>query len=167
MFQVPHNQDSSRILWTIIPLVTIGFLTLVGLVIYLLQPKPQINTRPTGILVDGNPDYDWYRNYVELKNPKISMGKNFAGKRMVMFAGRIENNGEKTLDAVEVKLVLFNFDKTVWETTRIPIRPDPGTYTPPIPPFRSRGFTLYLETVSEDWHANHAEMDIRGFRFKD
>ena len=167
MFQVPNNRDSSRTLWTILPLVAIGFLALMGLVIYLLQPKSQINPRPTGILVEGNPDYGWYRKYVELKNPQISMGKNFAGKRMVMFSGRIENDGEKTLDAVEVKLVLFNFDKVVWETTRIPIRPDPSSYTPPIPPFQSRGFTLYLEKVSEDWYANHAEMDIHGFRFKD
>ncbi len=107
----------------------------------------------------------WYYKYVGLSNPKIQMGKNFAGNQMIMISGMIENKGEKTLDVVEVKLVLFDHAQPVWQTARIPIRPGPGTYTSPIRPLEKRGFTLYVQKIPKGWSANNAEISIHGFRF--
>ena len=166
MFDTQGRRNSSTTLWKILPFAAIGFLALVGGMVYLLQPEPETSVQLTGIQRQGDPDYEWYRKYVKLEKPQISMGRNFAGKRMVMFSGRIENGGEKSLDLVEVKLVFFNYEKPVWEMTRIPIRPAPGSYTLPIEPFETRGFTLYVEDVPEQWRASYAEMDIHGFRFK-
>ena len=93
----------------------------------------------------------------------MEMGLNFAGNRIVKFAGTINNGGEKALDIVEVKLAFFNYDELVWETTRTPIRP--GPYTPPIPPLSERAFSFYFEKIPERWKASHSEMSLQGFRF--
>jgi hypothetical protein len=113
----------------------------------------------------GDPDFEWYKEYVELREPKIQMGLNFAGNRIVMLSGIIENGGERSLDVVELKVVFFNYEEPVWETARTPIRP--GPYTPPIPPLSSRGFSFYIEKIPEKWMSSHAEMSIHGFRFQE
>ena len=131
-----------------------------------MLPNAPKNEEIIAILHQGDPDFEWYEKYMTLKDPRVKMGRNYRGNRMVMFSGLVENGGEKTLDVVEVKLTFFNADVLVWETARIPIRPRPGTYTPPLRPFGRRGFTLYVENVPENWQASNAEMSIHGFRFK-
>ena len=151
-------------IWKTLP---IAMLAIVGIAIlfYLgLRPKEKQEAELTGILRAGDPTYEWYSQYVDLKKPKIQMAKNHAGKRMVIFSGVIENNGEKTLDVVEVGVHLFNHDELVWETTRRPIRP--GAYTPPLAPLKQCAFTLYVETIPSKWRASNAEIAVRGFRFQ-
>ena len=165
MFQSPKPQRSSHF-WKVLPLVAVTFAILVGLFVYLFEPKAEREEEITGVLRLGNPDFAWYNKYVALKKPRVKIGRNYAGNRMVMFSAVIENHGEKTLDVVEVKLVFFNADVPVWESTRVPIRPGTGTYTPPIEPLGRRGFTLYVESLPEGWQASNAEMEIHGFRFE-
>lgn len=162
MFEQPQQQQSSLV-WKIMPLALVLFAILVAGAIYLAQFDQVDLEELSNILYKGDPDFDWYQKYVELENPKIEMGLNFAGKRIVKFAGLIENEGEKTLDIVEVKLSFFNYDELVWETTKTPIRP--GPYTPPIPPLSNRSFSIYFEEIPEGWKASHAEMSLQGFRF--
>ncbi len=164
IFEKPEERRS-KTLWKVLPVAVILLGGAIALFAYFGTTQKVDDGPLTGILREGNPDYGWYRKYVFLEKDsvKIKMGQNFAGKRMVMFTGVINNEGEKPLDVVEVKLVFFNYDKPVWETERTPVRP--GPYTPPIPPMTKRSFTLYLENVPEGWHASNAEMSISGFRF--
>jgi len=162
MFEQPQQKQKSLI-WKILPLALIIFALLVVGAIYLTQFDKVDLEELSGVLYEGNPDFDWYKKYVVLRDPKIEMGLNFAGKRIVKFAGLIENGGEKTLDVVEIKLSFFNYDELVWETSKTPIRP--GPYTPVIPPLTNRSFSLYFEKIPEGWKASHAEMALLGFRF--
>lgn len=163
MFETPKAKRSGLI-WKILPLSGIAVL-LVMAVFYKLQQVPtQSQKEITGVLHKGDSDFDWYDQYIILKDPHIQMARNAAGKRMVIFSGRVDNIGEKTLDVVEVKLLFFNYNTLVWSTTRTPIRP--GPYTPPVPSLTSRVFTLYVEDIPTKWDANNAEMSISGFRFK-
>jgi hypothetical protein len=162
MFEQTQERQKSLI-WRILPLALVVFAILVAAAIYITRVDKVDPEELTGILYKGNPDFDWYEKYVELKDPKIEMGLNFAGKRIVKFAGLIENGGEKSLDIVEIKLSFFNYDELVWETSKTPIRP--GPYTPSIPPLKSRSFSLYFEKIPEGWKASHAEMSLLGFRF--
>ncbi|MDA2936958.1 hypothetical protein MYX75_01675 [Acidobacteria bacterium AH-259-A15] len=166
MFEAQEKQGPrSPIFWKILVVSVFLFVGLAVLLVFTLEPGAKNKVELTGVLRGGDPDYQWYGKYVKLKNPQIKMTRNFAGNRMVIFSGIIENNGEKTLDAVEVELNFFNYDQLVLKTTRTPIRPGPGTYTPPIEPLEQRGFTLYMENFPEDWLASRAEMAIHGFRF--
>ena len=164
MFETP-TRSRTGLFWKV--MLGVGFAVGAAAVaaITFYESEPEEPAKPlTGILHRGDPDYDWYREHLDLKNTRKRMAKNLAGKRMAIFSGVVENNGEKTLDVVEVKLAFFNYDKHVWDTVRTPIRP--GRYTPPIDSLSQRGFTLAVQDIPKGWLATHAEMDIHGFRFK-
>lgn len=164
LFHSSENERSrSSFFWPIVGLSTLVFIGVVAALIILMRPQETTDIPLEGVLREGNGQYGWYEKYIQLKKPEIQMGQNFAGKRMVIFSGIIENGGERALDVVEVELKFFNYDKLVWRTRRIPIKP--GRYTPPIEPLQQRGFTLYMENIPEDWLASHAEMAVSGFRF--
>ena len=149
--------------------LVIGFLVVAVVVIGLIALSMSGDNETVelvGVVRAGDSMFDWYRGYLKLENPKIQIGKNFTGSRMVMFSAIIRNGGEKMVDVVEVQLSLFNYDQLVWKTIRTPIRPERSNYTPEIEPLEGRGFTLYMEEIPEKWHATNAEIDLYGFRFK-
>jgi hypothetical protein len=154
-------------MWKVIPVAVVVFAAIVGVFILFGFNKQDESVVLDGVLRAGDPNFEWYKKYVsiEQESQKIQLGSNYAGDKIVMFSGTIHNGGEKTLDVVEVKLVLFNYEEPVWETVRVPIRPD-GRITP-IPPLGRRSFSLYVETLPEAWNAGEAEMWIHGFRFAD
>jgi hypothetical protein len=162
MFEQPPTRHKSK-LWTYLPIAGILFAGVIAAMVIMGRPDPQQLAPVTGILHEGDPDHDWYAKYVTLESRGIKMAKSFAGKRMVIFTGVIENGGERPLDTVEVKLILINHDEPVFESFKTPVRP--GPYTPPIPPLQSRAFTVYLDEFPGDWLTSRAEMEISGFRF--
>jgi hypothetical protein len=162
MFQDQPKTQSSNLLKFIIPAAVIFAIGVAGL---LYMNRSEVRDIPlTGILRAEDPDYAGYSPYVLLTSSKINLGKNFAGQRFVIFSGSIENKGDRTLDVVELKLTLFNYEEPVFEAVRVPFRP--GGY-PAIKPLSSRSFTLYLEGLPGDWLASHAEMELNGFRFQE
>ncbi len=151
--------------WKVILGVGCGVSAVAAAAIAFYEPTPEEPPKPLiGIFHQGDPDFAWYRQHLELRNPRVKMAKNLAGKRMVIFSGVVDNRGEKALDVVEIKLAFFNYEEHVWDTVRTPFKP--GRYTPPIDSLSQRGFTLYVQDVPKGWLASHAEMDIHGFRFK-
>ena len=162
MFEQRQLKEAN-LFWKVLPLALLVFAILVAGALYLGEVNHVALEELGEVLHEGDPDFDWYEKYVELKNPKMEMGLNFAGNRIVKFAGTINNGGEKALDIVEVKLAFFNYDELVWETTRTPIRP--GPYTPPISPLSERAFSFYFEKIPKGWEASHSEMSLQGFRF--
>lgn len=163
MFETSVEKKKPNLIWKILPAAVALFGALVALVAYLGPEAPDEQGPLTGVLHKGDPDYQWYSKYVDLESGGIKMGKNFAGKRMVIFSGVIKNGGEKALDVVEVKLTLFNRSDPVYEVVKEAIRP--GPYTPPIRSLHDRAFTIYLENIPGEWRASQAEMEIHGFRF--
>jgi len=149
--------------WKILIPVGLAAILLASVVIFMHEPKPKERKELTGVLREGDSDYGWYREHVSLTGPRLQMAKNIAGNRMAVFSATIENQGERALDVVEMKMIFFNYDTPVWETTRTPIRP--GAYTAPIQPMKKRSFTLYIQDLPRDWMSTRAEMDINGFRF--
>ncbi len=162
MFELQTTNQKSK-LWTYLPIAGVVFAGIVASMLIMGRPDPQLLEPVTGVLLPGDPDYEWYSKYTTLENRGIQMAKSSTGKRMVIFTGVIENGGEKPLDVVEIKLILFNKNKAVFEAIKTPIRP--GPYNPPIPPLKSRAFTVYLDEFPRNWLASRAEMEIHGFRF--
>ncbi len=145
------------------PVALAVFVVLVAGAIYLSQQSHPPLEKLEGVLHEEDLDFEWYRQYLELKNPRIQMGLNYAGNRIVMFSGIISNKGERTIDVVELKIVFFNYDEPLLEIHRTPLRP--GPYTPPIPQLSERVFNFYVEQIPEGWKSSHSEISISGFRF--
>ncbi|HUG43903.1 MAG TPA: hypothetical protein VMN76_06645 [Acidobacteriota bacterium] len=162
MFESREPKTLKR-LGKFLPISVGAFLLIVAGVVYLATKDGAVEAELIGVLREGTPDYEWYRPLVELQDPKISMGRNLAGNRILMLSGVVENRGEKTLDVIEMRVEFFNYDVLVGETVRTPIRP--GPYSPPIAPLSKRSFDFYLQEFPEDWMAGSAEMSLQGFRF--
>ncbi len=105
-----EDKPRSPHFWQIIVIATILFVAATGLLLFFLQVGVQEEAPLTGILHAGDPDYDWYGKYMDLENPQIQMSKSLSGNRLVIFSAIIENNGERTVDVVEVELSFFNYD---------------------------------------------------------
>jgi hypothetical protein len=161
MFQGPEKRTSPLLKFMPVALAVFGIL--VAGAIYLSQHSQPPLEALEGVLHEEDVDFEWYREYLELKDPKIQMGLNYAGNRIVMFSGVFSNQGERTIDVIELKVVFFNYDEVLLETRRTPLRP--GPYTPPIPQLSERAFSFYVEKIPEGWKSSHAEMSISGFRF--
>ena len=164
MFESDRRPRSPHF-WKIILISVVLFVSVTGLLLFLLQQGTQEAAPLTGIFRAGDPNFEWYDKYIELNNPQVKMSSSFSGNRLVLFSGIIENHGERTVDVVEVELSFLNYDELIEKITRTPIRPGTGAHTPPIQTFEKRAFTLYVEDLPESWLAHHAEMDIHGFRF--
>lgn len=124
---------------------------------------PRVDEEIAGILRAGDPQFDEYLEFLTLDETKVSLALNFAGSRSVVFSGLVHNLGRRSVDAIEVKLTLFNRDKPVWDTIRTVYRPGPNRE--PIRPFQERRLSLYLEDLPKEWASSHAEVEIHGFRF--
>lgn len=163
MFQDAVQRKHSP-LWKFLPIAIAVCAALAALGVYLATSGDTTAEELTGILRRGDPQFDAYLHRVELLSPRIEMGLNFAGNRIVILSGTIRNQGERALDVVEIKVVFFNYEEPVQEEVRIPIRP--GPYTPPIGPLTDRAIVFYIEKIPKGWLASHAEMSIHGLRFK-
>lgn len=158
-----EDKPRSPYFWQIIVVAALLFALVTGSLLFFLQQGVEEQVPLTGVLHAGDPDYDWYQKYMGLENAQVKMGKNFAGNRFVIFSAIIENNGERTVDVVEVQLNLFNYDELISSSVRTPLRP--GPYSLPIRTFEKRAFTVYVEGVPSNWLAQNAEISIHGIRF--
>jgi hypothetical protein len=158
-----EDKPRSPYFWQIIVVAALLFALVTGSLLFFLQQGGEEEAPLIGVLHAGDPDYDWYGKYMGLENPQVKMGKNFAGNRFVIFSAIIENNGERTVDVVEVQLNFFNYDELISSVIRTPLRP--GSYSPPIGTFEKRAFTIYVEGVPSNWLAQNAEIAIHGIRF--
>jgi hypothetical protein len=162
MFEVT-NEKSRSSLWKFLPIALLVFLILAGLAIFFTGSEKKETQELTGILRSGNPEFEWYSDYLKIKEPKIQMGLNFAGNRIVMITAVVENGGERTIDVVETKITFFNYEEPVTEEIRAPVKP--GPYSPPIPPLTNRVINFYIEAIPQGWKSSHAEIELNGFRF--
>ncbi|MEE2839306.1 MAG: hypothetical protein VYC91_02140, partial [Acidobacteriota bacterium] len=60
-----------------------------SIVVFLLQQSGSDQTPLTGILREGDPDYQWYQKYIRLKEPQVKMTSSFSGNRLVLFSAII------------------------------------------------------------------------------
>ncbi|HLV01962.1 MAG TPA: hypothetical protein VKZ59_11885 [Acidobacteriota bacterium] len=164
MFDQNRDRQSSStpLLWKILPVAVLLFGVMVAVVFYISEGGTP-TTELTGILTEGDVEFERYRQNVEIINQSIQMGQNVAGNWIIMVSGIIENRGERELDVVQVKLTLFNHEEPIHEIIRTPIQPSP--YTSSVPALGRKSFDFYVEEIPEDWLAVTAELTIHGFRF--
>lgn len=117
----------------------------------------------TGVLHEGDPGFESYKEFLSLKNSRIQMGLNFNRKRVVMFSGEIENRGEKTIDVVELRIMYFNYEELIDTVIKTPIMP--GPYTKAIEPLTSGTYNFYIEEFPGSWKGSECEVYLNGFRF--
>ncbi len=118
-----------------------------------------------GMLHEGDAEFDNYRSFVKILHAKAELAVNFRGDRIAVVSGSVLNQGEKRLDAVELKISLFdNEGKVLREETRTPLRPDIGLKQP-LSSLEKRSFIIWMESIPLIWDPSKVNIELTGSRF--
>jgi hypothetical protein len=162
MFEHTPKEGQSSLRKFILPALLAIILISVGYV-YISHTGQSSVGEISGVLHEGAPGFNEYKDLVKLNNSRIQMGLNFNRKRVVMFSGEIENRGGRTVDVVELKIMYFNYEEHIDTVIKTPVRP--GPYTKVIQPLTSGPYNFYIEEFPGRWKGGECEVSIHGFRF--
>jgi hypothetical protein len=134
----------------------------------------QSSNRPPGVELPvvpgmarpGEPNFEYYKNYVRISEVKATLGINFAKSRIAIVSGIITNEGDRKLEALELHIALYDvYNKLSKERTSTPLRPDVGVKRP-MDPLEKREFTVWIEPIEQLWNPKRLEIEISGLKYQ-
>jgi flagellar basal body-associated protein FliL len=105
------------------------------------------------------------RQYVQnlgLSEVRMQAAESFAGHRVVEILGRISNNGDRSLQSVEINCVFYNFANEVILRQRVPIV---RRRESPLQPGDSREFRLPFDNIPAGWNQSLPQLVIAHIDF--
>lgn len=114
----------------------------------------------------GDPNFEYYKKYIRIENAKATLGLTFSQARVAMVAGVIANEGDRKLEAVELKITLFDvYGKPDKEVIKYPVRPGLPPNRP-MEPLEKRTFTISIESVEQLWNPNKVQVELTGLKYQ-
>ncbi len=148
--------------------LTVAAVSLFFFVRYQKRIQPASPAGPVvvpGMLHAGNTNFEYYKKKIRIENPKASLGISFNKTRVAFISGIIVNDGDRKLEALELKITLFDlYNKLSKERIATPLRPGVGLYKP-MEPLEKRSFTVGVESVEQLWDPKHVEIEITGLKY--
>ena len=136
---------------------------------YQKQSQPGPSSGPVivpGMLRPGDSNFEYYKNKIRIENVKASLGITFSQARVAFVSGMIVNDGDRKLEALEMRIRLFDlYDRLSKERTTTPLRPGVGLYKP-MEPLERRSFSIGVESVEQLWNPKRLEMEITGLKYQ-
>jgi hypothetical protein len=155
--------------------ITLGVLAiLVGGVAYYIHYQRGIRSRTgsslievPGLLRAGNTDFEYYKTRIHFENVKASLKTNLSGVRTATITGTIINDGDRTLEALELHVTLYDaWGKVSKERTDFAFRPG-GYNGRPLLPLEKRVFSISTDGVEYYWDPQQiSSPDITGLKYK-
>jgi len=137
---------------------------------YQQKEQPQEVTGPVvvpGMLRPGDTNFEYYKNKIRIENVKASLGITFSKARVAFVSGIISNEGDRKLEALELKITLYDlYDKVSKERVATPLRPGLGLNNRPMEPLEKRTFSIGVESVEQLWNPKRLELEITGLKYK-
>jgi hypothetical protein len=153
--------------------IALGILAiLLGGVALYVRHQRGIQSRPgapiiavEGLLRTGNTNFEYYKTQIRVENAKGTLGISFNGVRTATIAGTIVNDGDRTLEALELHVTLYDmWGKVSKERTAFALRPG-GYNQKPIPPLGKRSFSISVESVEYYWNPKQISFEITGLKY--
>jgi hypothetical protein len=120
-----------------------------------------------GMLRPGDSNFEYYKDKIRIENAKASLGITFSKARIALISGTISNEGDRTLEALELHITLYDlYDKFSKDRIAMPIRPGVGWGIRPLEPLQKRSFTVGIESVEQLWNPRKLEVKITGLKYK-
>lgn len=148
--------------------VSLAFITaLTGLYFY---SKSQAQSDPgrvvvAGVLHTGDTDFDYYRSKVSIVQPIGEVATNFSGSRIAVISGTLVNEGDRKLEAIELKVSLYDrTGRRLRETIKTPVQPNILPHKP-LDPLQTRYFSFWVEGISAEWDPRRVDLDVYGLKF--
>ena len=168
------NSEVPKSSRTAILIITAGVLIVAAVGIILFARYQRLSRPPhaegpvvvPGMLHTGDTNFEYYKTKVRIENPRATLGITFSKARVAFISGIISNEGDRKLEAVELKITLFDlYNKFSAQAVRTPIRPGTGFYKP-MEPLEKRSFTVGIESVEQLWNPKHVEIEITGLKYQ-
>jgi hypothetical protein len=121
------------------------------------------------MLRQGNTNFEYYKTRIRIEDVKGVVQISFNNVRTAKLSGTIVNDGDRTLDALELHITLYD----VWgnlskERTTFVLWPN-ASYIgkrKPIEPLERRPFTIGVESVEYYWDPKQVTYEITGLRYQ-
>jgi hypothetical protein len=156
------------------PIITAAVLAVAAAAIffyvrYQKHVQPELAAGPVvvpGMLRAGNTNFEYYKQKIRIEDPRASLGITFNKARVAFISGIIVNDGDRKLEALELKITLFDlYHKLSKERIATPLRPGIGLYKP-MEPLEKRSFSVGVEAVEQLWDPKHVEIEITGLKYQ-
>jgi hypothetical protein len=155
--------------------ITLGILAiLLGGIAYYVHYQRGIQSRTgaslievPGLLRAENTDFEYYKTRIHIENVKATLAINLGGVRTATVTGTILNDGDRTLEALELHVTLYDaWGKISKERTTFAFRPG-GYNGHPLLPLEKRGFSISIDGVEYYWDPKQISApDITGLKYK-
>jgi hypothetical protein len=168
----PKSSSSLKIIMAGVCIVIL----LVGLLVYMNHKRSVSVDRGSpgspgsqieGMLRPGNTNFEYYKKKIKIDNLKASLGINFNNTRTAMISGTMTNEGDRTVEAVEIHISLYDvWGKLSKERTALILRPVNGMLGKPLGPLEKRLFSVGIESVELYWDPKQISYEITGLKYE-
>jgi hypothetical protein len=119
-----------------------------------------------GMVHPGDSNFEYYKTKVRIENVRASLSITFGKQRVATISGIIYNDGDRKLDALEMRITLYDlYGALSKEKTAIPLRPGLGIGYKPMEPLEKRPFAINVESIEQLWNPKHVEYEVTGLKF--
>jgi hypothetical protein len=151
---VNENRESSGISITLVIVAAVA-LAVAGAWAFMAS-RPREAPQPPGITSDAKA----YVRNLKLSGVEMKATANYAGAMIVEIIGNITNNGDRTLNRVELNCVFYDTSGLIVLRERVPI------VRSTIKPGETRAFRLPFEGIPQSWNQAMPQLVIAHIAFE-
>jgi hypothetical protein len=119
-----------------------------------------------GMLRAPDTNFEYYKNKIRLENVQAGLGITFSEKRVALISGIIANDGDRKLEALELRVSLYDvYGKLSKQRIATPLRPGVGLHGP-MKPTERRSFSVGVDSVEQLWNPKKVEIEITGLKYQ-
>lgn len=108
----------------------------------------------------GSPEFDGYLKDVAISNKEFFYSQNLLGGNQITARGRLQNLGNRTLRAVEVRAYAVDFDgKVLVERVAVPI---PKMSSEPLRPHETLPITVVIQNAPDEAVVQDIKLELTG-----
>jgi hypothetical protein len=154
--------------------ITLGVLAILvgGVAFYVhyqhgLRPHPGAPLEPPGLVHAGNADFEYYKTRIRFESVTGAIQISLNGGKTATISGIIVNDGDRTLEALELRVTLRDEGGTVLKERTNAFALRPGTYNyKPLAALERRGFSVSIAGANDDWDPKQISLDITGLKYR-
>ena len=142
------------------------------LAVLVRQEKNRAQAPPPGPVViegmvrAGDSNFEYYKTKVRIENVRAGLSITFGKQRVATVSGIIFNDGDRRLDALEMRVTLYDvYGALSKEKTAVPLRPGLGIGYKPMGPLEKRPFAINVESIEQLWNPKHVEYEVTGLKY--
>jgi len=144
----------------------IGALVLTALIVMLARSKPESVSVTENMVRAGAPEFDSYKDKVELEVIEKVVHPNMIGMLQLEVRAKLHNRGDRAMTGVEIHGKMFDLDdKVIAQNTSIPI---PRVRREPLKPGESMRISVKVDAPGKISEAEIKDIviELRGLRFQ-